>query len=166
LIILITGPESTGKSTLSRALSDKTGYVLLSEYARTYLEENGPSYTFEDLKKIAKTHVNQFRQLESSGQDVILDTYLMNLHIWSEVKFGRVDTYIAEQLKIFKPDLTLLLKPDIAWAPDPLRENENNRDELFDRFESMLTTRQDKFVIIEGDNRLEQVLLNIESSEY
>jgi len=156
LIILITGPESSGKTTLAKALAESLEFELLPEYARTYLCENGSDYVYNDLRQIALEHVSQFEKLQESKQDICLDTYLLNLHIWAQYKFQKVDAYIEQQLDLFRPDLTLLLKPDLDWEPDPLRENKNNRDRLFELFESKLKARNDKYVVIEGNQRLEQ----------
>lgn len=56
--IVIVGPESTGKSTLSQELSQHyanhypTAWV--PEYAREFLDELDRPYTYEDLLTIAK----------------------------------------------------------------------------------------------------------------
>ena len=50
--IAVTGPESSGKTTLSRSLSEhfKTPYI--TEFSRTYLEKKNGSYNQADLDKI------------------------------------------------------------------------------------------------------------------
>ncbi|MCB0706487.1 MAG: ATP-binding protein, partial [Saprospiraceae bacterium] len=47
--ILITGPESSGKTTLARSLAEAQDEPWVPEYAREYLEKYGPDYTLNDL---------------------------------------------------------------------------------------------------------------------
>ena len=61
--IIITGPESSGKTTLSRNLSHSLKANLVDEYARKYINENNNQYIYEDLLKIAKT---QYQHEEST----------------------------------------------------------------------------------------------------
>ncbi|MEO8765586.1 MAG: ATP-binding protein, partial [Ginsengibacter sp.] len=44
---VIIGPESTGKSTLSKQLAKHFHTRWVPEYARDYLEKNGMDYTYE-----------------------------------------------------------------------------------------------------------------------
>ena len=52
--IVITGPESTGKTALAQALSEKYGAHWIPEYARHYVENLDRSYDFDDVVAIAK----------------------------------------------------------------------------------------------------------------
>lgn len=52
-IITIIGPESSGKTTLTRKLADHFGAPWVEEYAREYLNGLGRDYTIEDLPRMA-----------------------------------------------------------------------------------------------------------------
>ena len=52
-IVVITGPESCGKTTLARQLADRWEAPLVNEAARDYLQ-NKDSYQESDLLEIAK----------------------------------------------------------------------------------------------------------------
>ena len=54
LKIIITGPESSGKTTLCKALSEHYKIPFTKEFARKYLSDLGKSYLQEDLLEIAK----------------------------------------------------------------------------------------------------------------
>ncbi|MDV7398455.1 ATP-binding protein, partial [Arthrospira platensis SPKY1] len=54
LRIALTGPESTGKTTLAKALAARFDTVWAPEYARTYLERLGRPYQYGDLEVIAR----------------------------------------------------------------------------------------------------------------
>jgi nicotinamide riboside kinase len=49
--IVVIGPESTGKSTLSAALAHKLHTVWVPEYARTYIDLLDRPYTEADLQR-------------------------------------------------------------------------------------------------------------------
>ncbi len=55
--IVVIGPESTGKSTLTQLLAQHYKTEWCAEYAREYLTIHGKAYTFEDLLTIAKGQV-------------------------------------------------------------------------------------------------------------
>ncbi|TNF46008.1 MAG: ATPase [Bacteroidetes bacterium] len=148
--IAITGPESSGKTTLSEALSKTLNGLLVPEFARTYLMDLGRDYYENDLLIIAR---NQFK---SNSQPtnlpyLIADTEMTVLKIWSEVKYG---TCAAEIMYLFEQqqfDHYFLSFPDIPWEDDPLREHPEMREELFHLYQSELESRQLPYTIISGD---------------
>jgi len=62
---------------------------------------------------------------------LIADTELTVIKIWSEYKYNSCSEFILNSYENQAFDHYFLCKPDIPWEPDPLRENENERDELF-----------------------------------
>ena len=63
LRIVITGAESSGKSSLTQHLGEVFGLPYALEYARYYLEENGPEYDFERLRKMSRLHLSYQREI-------------------------------------------------------------------------------------------------------
>ena len=53
-IIVVTGVESSGKTTLTQALAEQYNEPWLDETAREYLADRNGNYTFEDIEKIAQ----------------------------------------------------------------------------------------------------------------
>ena len=47
-------------------------------------------------------------------------------------------------------DYYLLCKPDIPWEEDRLRENPNERDDIFDVYETTLKKRNLNYKIVKG----------------
>ena len=130
--VIITGPESTGKSWLTRSLAEHYNIPYAKEYARQYLEQTGGAYEEKDLLKIARGQANLEEQVRKQKPQIILcDTGIEVIRIWSEWKYGRCDEHILKLARDLKPELYLLLKPDIPWVQDPLRENPTDRQELF-----------------------------------
>lgn len=150
--ILVTGPESTGKTTISQFIATEYGASLIPEYARTYLEQNGSDYKQEDLVHIAKQHYALYKQI-SEQKLIVLDSFLLNIKIWSEYKYGSCDPWILSKYDDIPFDHVLLCTPEIGWVDDPLRENPHDREELFDLFKSELQAMQQEYVILVPDRK-------------
>ena len=112
--VIITGPESTGKTKLAEYLSDTYQGVLVPEYARTYIEQRGHSYTFQDVEHIAKWQAKRYSQSYPEASWVFFDTWLIVTRVWFEVVYGEVPRWVDRALDENTPDLVLLCYPDIA----------------------------------------------------
>ena len=136
--LIIVGPESTGKTTLSNYLAKLYNFDLITEYSRMYLSKKSNSYGYEDLKKIA-IQQNQIEK-DNSSEKIIIDTDLLTIKIWSEFKYGSCDPEIENIISNYdrKKRYYLLLKDDIKWEYDPLRENKNDRSEIISLHENLL----------------------------
>ena len=151
--IVITGPESTGKSQLSAKLADYLQTVWVPEYARNFLDELDRPYEEGDLLKIAQGQVTLEEEMAKRANKVlIVDTDLTVIQIWSEFKYGRCDPWITNQLAKRKYDLYLLTKVDLPWQPDPFRENPKpaERKDLFERHRKLLYNLKADFEVVEG----------------
>ena len=84
--IIVTGPESSGKTTLSKSLSKHLNGKLVNEFARNYLLKNNNTYNFENLLEIAQ---NQYKLENQKSKIIVCDTDLLTIKIWSEYKFGK-----------------------------------------------------------------------------
>lgn len=122
--IVIIGPESTGKSTLSEQLAAHYRTSWASEYARQYLETLGRPYVQEDLRVIAEgqLRLEQEALQSSNGRMVFFDTNLQVIRVWSEHRYRDCDPWILRQLALNPVDQYLLTQADIPWQEDPLRE--------------------------------------------
>jgi NadR type nicotinamide-nucleotide adenylyltransferase len=152
--IAFTGPESSGKTTLCEGLSKQLNCPWVPEFAREYLE-NKENYNLSDLDAMAE---EQARRWETCiDQKLILcDTEMLVFKIWSEVKFGGITTVIQQLYENQHFDLYFLCKPDIPWEEDPLRENQSNRDELFELYLTELIKTNRPFITLYGslENRI------------
>ena len=152
--IIVTGPECSGKTTLSKSLSKYFNSKLVNEFARNYLAKKNNTYNFENLLEIAQ---NQHKLENQKSKIIVCDTDLLTIKIWSEQKFGNCDSWILGKINAQKKEqrIYLLCKPDIKWEFDPQRENELDRDKIFNIYKKELKILGHKFWIIEGDNRLD-----------
>ena len=148
--IAITGPESSGKTKLASDLANHFGVDFVPEFAREYLLAQNCEYNFSHLDKIAEGQLNSIEN-ERQVKPLIVDTEMLVMYIWSHVKFGKVSSLIQEKLKEQKFDLYILCDIDIPWEHDPLRENEFDRDDLFQLYYKKLRELKVNFIIVKGN---------------
>ncbi len=154
--IIITGPESSGKTTLAQQIAQHYQTVWVPEYARDYIDRLNRDYEETDLLQIAQGQVNREDEFAAKYNPglLICDTSLLVIKIWSQVKYKRCHPWILEQLKQRKVDVYLLAYPDIPWEPDPQREHPHQRMELFHIYEKEL---QDKAHIVVKGNEAQRL---------
>ncbi len=153
--IAITGPESTGKSTLSEKLAHHYNTNFVPEYSRSYLENFVGQYTENDVVEIAKGQHNLILEEEKKSSKILIaDTEIVVCKIWVEYVFKHSNKVIDEILKQQDFDLYLLCDIDLPWVYDPLRENPDidERKELFKIYRNTLEQMKVPFEIVSGDN--------------
>lgn len=155
--IILTGPESSGKTTLCKAFSKHFNLPFSKEYAMKYLHILSRYYNQDDLLKIAQG------QLKSEQNIQLLDTDLITIKIWSEYKYRSCDKWILSQIEKQKSEnrFYLLCKPDIPWEADPQRENPNDREDLFEIYKKEIENLGHNYFIVDGENRTENCISKI-----
>jgi NadR type nicotinamide-nucleotide adenylyltransferase len=153
--VVILGPESTGKSTLARKLAAHFHTRFVPEFARGYIDQLQRPYNEEDLLKIAEGQIKSEDEIEEIAIEeglsyLFYDTDLTVIKIWSEYKYNRLDPWILDQIHLRRYDYYLLTYPDLEWEPDPQRENQDDRYELFNLYLKDLKSRNLSFSIIDG----------------
>ncbi|WP_296700667.1 ATP-binding protein [Algoriphagus sp.] len=151
--ILILGPESTGKSTLSQDLSTYFGEPWVREYAREYLEKLGREYVYDDLLQIGKGQIElEDKFAKDSDKYLFCDTDLRVIHIWSEHRFGKTDPWVIDQIQKRKYSLILLTATDLPWEPDPQREYPEleMREYFFNKYLELAKESGFPFEIVRG----------------
>lgn len=150
--IAILGPESTGKSTLSKELANRLGATLVPEYARYYVASLGRPYTYEDVCHIAEQNRAEISS-EFESAVAIFDTELIVTKVWLEEVYHRMPDWISSPIpSSCRADVYLLLSPDIPWESDPVRENgsEEARQRLFEKYEKEVRATGSPYAVIKG----------------
>ncbi len=167
--IAVTGPESTGKTTLAKQLAERFNGKYIPEFAREYVENLSEHYTYEDVVFIAKKQVEQYLETnESSEKFFIFDTWLIITKVWFSWVFGKVPDLIDDRILNCPIDLFLLCCPDLPWEADVVRENGGeNRIKLYEQYQLELKHYNFNFVEISGtgDERLNQAIQAIHDSK-
>jgi NadR type nicotinamide-nucleotide adenylyltransferase len=168
--IVITGPESTGKTELSKALAVKLNARWIPEYARGYLEKLGRPYQYEDLEIIARHQIQQEKE-ESAKAGIgmlIFDTWLIITKVWFEVVYSKSPVWIEEYIAEANIDIFLVCSPDLPWIADAVRENGGEmRVKLFERYCREIDQYGFKYEIVEGsgEDRLNNALKHLQSHQ-
>ena len=119
--VVLFGPESTGKTTLSRHLARHYNTVWVREYAREYLQEkwNNERKTCEnsDLLPIAIGQIKLENELAKKADRVLIcDTDLLETKVYSEKFYGGfVNPDLEEAAIANQYDLYLLTYIDTPW---------------------------------------------------
>ncbi len=159
LKIVLFGPESTGKTTLSRQLSRYYNTVWVPEYAREYLQNkwNNERKTCEnsDLLPIAIGQMTLENDLATKANQVLIcDTDLLETKVYSQEFYGGfVDPLLDKISKENTYNLYLLTYIDIPWEADDLRDQSENRKTMFNAFEQALITNNRPYILLKGDKK-------------
>lgn len=152
--IVILGPESTGKSTLTEELAIHYNTSWAPEYAREYLTHHGNDYTYDDLLIIARRQLALEDETVSAANNglVFIDTDMYVMKIWCEFVYGRCHQWILDRIAERKYSLYLLCNVDLPWTADPLREYPDieSRKTLFHIYKDNMINQHVPWKIISG----------------
>ena len=151
-IIVITGAESTGKSTLTERLANHFEVPFIPEIAREYVENLNRKYTYSDVETIAKMQITRFNSiLESDAPYIFVDTWLIVTKIWFEFVFKKTPDWLINEILKTKIDLFLVCDIDLPWIYDPVRENGGeNRKILQEKYIENITEFNFDYKLISG----------------
>jgi len=158
--IVVTGPECTGKSTLTAQLAAHYHTTFIPEYAREYIENLNRPYTYDDVVSIAERQISEEKEFAKKASKLLFyDTYLIITKVWFDVVYKRRPDWIDAVLKQRHIHLFLLCEPDIPWVPDKVRENGGSmRKKLFRMYRQEIENYGFPYAIINGKG--EKRLLN------
>lgn len=162
--IAIIGPESTGKSTLTKQLAEHFNDEWIPEYAREYVENLSNPYTYNDVIHIAETQLSQEQESVKKAKKILfLDTDLIITKIWLQVVYGNYPEWIDLEIQKAKRDLYLLCYHDLPWIDDPVRENPHLRNELFEAYKNEVIKNNFTYFVVKGkgDIRLNNAINEI-----
>ncbi|MGB5437023.1 MAG: ATP-binding protein [Maribacter sp.] len=157
--VVLFGPESTGKTTLSEQLARHYNSVWVPEYAREYLQDkwNNERKTCEpkDLLPIAGGQMALENDLAQKATKVLIcDTDLLETKVYSEAYYlGYCDPLLEKYALENQYDLYFLTYIDIPWEKDDLRDKPEERERMFKYFKDTLEKYDRKFVILKGDKK-------------
>lgn len=154
--VVLTGPESSGKSVLAQALQHRFGGIVVGEYVRHFIDSHaGRDTCLADIPAIARGQL-AWEDAARARQPklLILDTHLLSNLLWSRTLFGECPAWIEEQLRGRDYDLHLVLSPrGMDWVDDGQRCQPALQDRLafFDQVWHWLDTHHQCAEVLEGD---------------
>ncbi|WP_027588223.1 AAA family ATPase [Acidipropionibacterium thoenii] len=154
--VVVLGAESTGSTTLARALAGYYRTRWVPEYGRTWSQIRpggleAPWHTAEfDL--IAAEHLRQERDAMATAPIplVISDTDVLATSIWHERYLGVSSPSVTELASRWRPDLYLLTGDEIPFVQDGLRDGERLRHGMQQRFRDVLADQQVAWAEVAG----------------
>ncbi|WP_233900666.1 AAA family ATPase [Tenacibaculum piscium] len=155
--VVLFGPESTGKTTLSGQLARHYNTVWAPEFAREYLQDkwNNERKICEqkDIIPIAEGQIKLENELSKKADKVLIcDTDLLETKVYSEEYYGGfVDANLDEAAIKNTYDIYFLTYIDTPWEADDLRDKPGERLEMFQAFENTLIKYKRPYVLLKGD---------------
>ncbi len=163
ITLVMTGAESSGKTTLAQDLAQHFHAPWVPEFARSYLAQprfidHPHDYSKEDVEAIAEGQ----RCAEATARAgcaglLVVDTDLLVILIWMRERFGHVPEWIAESVRAAAHGPTerryVLTTPDMPWEADPLREHPGARERLHVLYREALRQNDLRCIEVVGDRQ-------------
>lgn len=150
--VVLTGSESTGKTTLAERLAARYGVACVPEFVRRYATEKGAPLDFNDHGPIARGQIALEDEYRGRGGSLLVqDTDLLSTVVYCQHYFGRCPAWIADAARERRPDLYLLCEIDLPWTPDGVRDRGHAREEMQQLFRDAVRASGVPFVVIAGD---------------
>lgn len=154
--VVLTGSESTGKTTLAQRLAEHYHTQWVPEFVREYAATKSGTLEFADHGPIARGQMDREDEYIArvAARDAALllqDTDLLSTAVYCAHYYGSCPAWIEEAARARRPDLYLLLDIDIPWEPDPQRDRGHLRAEMHALFQAAVERSGAPYSIIGGD---------------
>jgi HTH-type transcriptional regulator, transcriptional repressor of NAD biosynthesis genes len=166
--VCVLGAESTGKSTLARALADRYGTVWNPEYGRPYTQVGRPAeapWTSWEFTHIARMHCWYEDFLATLAHRVLFsDTDAFTTALFHEVYLDAPATGFADL--VARPyDLFVVCGLDVPWRHDGIREFEAPRRWMHERYVERARSSGRPWLLAEGPlaRRLSSVAAEVDA---
>jgi NadR type nicotinamide-nucleotide adenylyltransferase len=159
--VVLTGSESTGKTTLAIELARYYDAALVPEFVREFAEARGGLIEFADHGPIARGQMALEDAQVALGRPIVVqDTDLLSTVIYCQHYFGRAPDWIVAEAAARRPDLYLLCEIDLPWIADGVRDRGHMREEMQRLFRDAVMNSGAAVVMVsgEGHERLERAV--------
>lgn len=146
--VVLTGSESTGKTTLASRLAAHYGTAWVPEFARTYAAERGGVLSADDVEPIARGQAAAEAAAIGHGL-LILDTDLLSTAVYARHYYDRRVDWLEAAIGR-QPTLYLLCDIDLPWEADGIRDRGEDRDRMQELFRRALAERSLPFAVVSG----------------
>jgi NadR type nicotinamide-nucleotide adenylyltransferase len=153
-VLVLAGPESSGKSWLAERIQRRFGGELVGEYVREFIDQEQRDTCYADIPAIARGQLAwEDAARARTPQLLILDTHLLSNMLWSRTLFGDCPAWLEQDLLARHYDLHLLLSPEgVEWVGDGQRCQPllDERQAFFEASRDWLDRHGQRYEVIEG----------------
>ena len=153
--VVLTGSESTGKTTLGNELARHYDVALAPEFVRSFAEEHGGVIRFEDHGPIARGQMQLeddfIARARGARPLVLFDTDLLSTVVYCKHYFGQCPRWIEDTARERRPDLYLLCEIDAPWVADGVRDRGEQREEMQALFRAAVVASGASYLSLHGD---------------
>ena len=170
-VIALLGAESTGKTTLARALAaelaaDPAGcrVAVVDEVLREFCDARGRTPLRHEQQQIAAEQTRRIETAARSHDIVVADTSALMIAVYSDQVFGDTSLYDDAQAAQRRCDLILLTALDLPWQADGLqRDGPHVREPVDAKLRAALDRAQLAYAVVSGTGpaRLQAALASI-----
>ncbi len=154
-VVVLAGPESSGKSWLAGEIATRFGGQVVGEYVREFIDEQQRDTCYADIPLIAR---GQLQREDAARAErpalLVLDTHLLSNILWSRTLFGDCPAWLETALAERSYDLHLLLSPEgVPWVGDGQRCQPALAERLafFHASEAWLKAQGQRYVVVTGN---------------
>lgn len=153
--VCVLGAESTGTTTLAKALAEKLNTVWVEEFGREYSEvklaKNNPNWRTEEFTMIAEEQLRRENAAARQANRVLIcDTNAFATVLWHRRYMGTNSSAVEQSAANGRCDLYLLTGDEIPFVQDGLRDGEHIRHEMHAWFEQALARQPVPWKILRG----------------
>ena len=150
--VVLTGSESTGKTTLAARLAAHYGVAHVPEFVREYAVNKRGPLEFDDHGPIAGGQIALEDEAAARGEPVVVqDTDLLSTVVYCEHYFGGCPQWIIDAARARRPDLYLVCEIDVPWIEDGIRDRGHMREDMQRLFRAAVRASAAPAIVIDGD---------------
>jgi HTH-type transcriptional repressor of NAD biosynthesis genes len=152
--VVVIGSESSGTTTLARALAEHYRTVWVPECGRTYSQGRQPCrqpWRSDEFTFIAIEQARMEDALAALANRVLIcDTDPFATAIWHERYMGQPSDAVREIAKSRRYDLYIVTDANIPFVQDDIRDSEPLRQWMQGRFIEELTKMRQPTIVVSG----------------
>lgn len=168
--VCVIGAESTGSTTLAKALSEHYQTVWVPEYGRTYTDGKATSrdkqvWATEEFEHIASVQNSlENAMAEISNGLLICDTNAFATGVWHERYLGYRSKKVEDIARQNVADLYIVTGDEIPFVQDGTRDGEHIRHQMQATFLKRLQEENKPFIVVTGspEQRLRDAIKTID----
>lgn len=169
-VVALLGAESTGKTTLARALADALAaqghrVATVPEYLREFCDRERRTPRIDEQRGIAAEQTRRIAEAAQQHEIVVADTSALMIAVYSDHVFGDTSLYDEALAAHAHCDLTLLTALDLPWQADGLqRDGPQVREPVDAKVRAALAGAELEWSVVfgQGPARLANALAAIE----